>query len=97
MAAKDIMNEHCYVAWSIFQPNGGFLRESPLSYFRLPRRFKRAIRAIDSTTIELIAKCMDWAKHRKHKAAAKVHVALDLISFIPIRVVTDSANHHDVS
>ena len=27
---------------------------------------------------------MDWAKHRKHKAAAKVHVALDLISFIPI-------------
>ncbi len=40
---------------------------------------------------------MDWAKHRKHKAAAKVHVALDLISFIPIRVVTDSANHHDGS
>jgi len=77
------------IKWSIFQPNGDFLRESPLSYFRLPRRFKRAIRAIDSTTIELIAKCMDWAKHRKHKAAAKVHVALDLISFIPIRVVTD--------
>ena len=85
------------VKWSIFQPNGGFLRESPLSYFWLLRRFKRAIRAIGSTTIELIAKCMDWAKHRKHKAAAKVHVALDLISFIPIRVVTDSANHHDGS
>ena len=67
------------------------------SYFRLPHRFKRAIRAIDSTTIELITKCMDWAKHRKHKAAAKVHVALDLISFIPIRVITDSANHHDGS
>ena len=31
MAAKDIMNEHCYVAWSIFQPNGGFLRVSTLS------------------------------------------------------------------
>lgn len=40
---------------------------------------------------------MDWAKHRKHKAAAKVHVALDLISFIPVRIVTDSANHHDGS
>ena len=53
--------------------------------------------AIDSTTIELITKCMDWAKHRKHKAAAKVHVALDLISFIPIRVISDSANHHDGS
>ena len=74
-----------------------FFTQGGPSYFRLPRRFKRAIRAIDSTTIELIAKCMDWAKHRKHKAAAKVHVALDLISFIPIRVVTDSANHHDGS
>ena len=74
-----------------------FVSQGGRSYFRLPRRFKRAIRAIDSTTIELIAKCMDWAKHRKHKAAAKVHVALDLISFIPIRVVTDSANHHDGS
>ena len=76
------------------QTHPKFFTQGGRSYFRLPRRFKRAIRAIDSTTIELIAKCMDWAKHRKHKAAAKVHVALDLISFIPIRVVTDSANHH---
>ena len=30
MAAKDIMNEHCYVAWSIFQPNGDTLREPAL-------------------------------------------------------------------
>ena len=79
------------------QTHPEFFSQGGRSYFRLPRRFKRAIRAIDSTTIELIAKCMDWAKHRKHKAAAKVHVALDLISFIPIRVVTDSANHHDGS
>ena len=31
MAAKDIMNEHCYVAWSIFQPNTKPLGESALS------------------------------------------------------------------
>lgn len=79
------------------QTHPNFFTLGARSYFRLPRRFKRAIRAIDSTTIELIARCMDWAKHRKHKAAAKVHVALYLISFIPIRVVTDSANHHDGS
>lgn len=79
------------------QTHPTFFKQGGRSYFRLPRRFKRAIRAIDSTTIELIAKCMDWAKHRKHKAAAKVHVALDLISFIPVRIVTDSANHHDGS
>lgn len=77
--------------------NPEFFNKGSRAYFRLPKRFKRAIRAIDSTTIELIAKCMDWAKHRKHKAAAKVHVALDLISFIPVRVITDSANHHDGS
>lgn len=79
------------------QTHPKFFTQGGRSYFSLPRRFKRAIRAIDSTTIELIAKCMDWTKHRKHKAAAKVHVALNLISFIPIRVVTDSANHHDGS
>ena len=79
------------------QTHPQFFSQGGRSYFRLPKRFKRAIRAIDSTTIELIAKCMDWAKHRKHKAAAKVHMALDLISFIPVRVVTDSANHHDGS
>ena len=79
------------------QTHPKFFTQGGRSYFRLPRRFKRAIRAVDSTTIELIAKCMDWAKHRKHKAAAKVHVALDLISFIPIRIITDSANHHDGS
>ena len=40
---------------------------------------------------------MDWAKHRKHKTAVEVHVGFDLISFIPIRVVKDSANHHGSS
>ena len=32
-------------------------------YSGVPRRFKRTINAIDSTTIRLFANCMDWAKH----------------------------------
>lgn len=72
-----------------------FFQAGTRRYFRLPRRFKRAIRAIDSTTIELIAKCMEWAKHRKRKAAAKLHMALDLASFLPIRIVADAAKSHD--
>ena len=36
-------------------------------------RFKVRIHAIDSTTIELVAGCMDWAQHRRRKAAAKTH------------------------
>ena len=31
---------------------------------RLPRRFKRTVHVVDSTTIKLFANCMDWARHR---------------------------------
>lgn len=64
-------------------------------YFRFPRKLKRVVRAIDSTTIELISKCMDWAKHRKRKAAAKLHMSLDAASFLPVRIVPEPAKHHD--
>ena len=50
---------------------------------RLPRRFKRGNHAIDSSTIALVANCMDWAKHRHRKAAAKMHLRLNLQSFLP--------------
>lgn len=42
------------------------------------RRFNTAIHAVDSTTIQLVANSMDWAKHRRRKAAAKCHMNLDL-------------------
>ena len=44
----------------------------------LPRRFKRTINMVDSTTIQLVANCMNWGRHRRQKAAAKCHVRLDL-------------------
>lgn len=34
-------------------------------------RFKMPIYVVDSTVMELVANCMDWAKHRRRKAAAK--------------------------
>lgn len=58
-------------------------------------RFKRAINAVDSTTIQLVANCMDWAKHRCRKAAAKVHLRLDLQSFLPRFAIVDTAREHD--
>ena len=30
-------------------------------------RFKKAIYAIDSTTIQLALNCIDWAKHRRRR------------------------------
>lgn len=65
------------------------------SFGRLPRRFKRAVHVIDSSTIKLFANCMDWARHRRRKAAAKLHLRLDLQSFLPSFAVVDSAKGHD--
>ena len=62
---------------------------------RFLRRFKRKIHAIDSTTIPLIASCMDWAKHRRQKAAAKCHLRLDLQSFLPRVAIIDTARDAD--
>jgi len=65
---------------------------------RRPRfafRFKRVIHLVDSTTIQLVANCMDWAKHRRRKAAAKCHLRLDLQSFLPRFAIVDTARHSD--
>src|SRR6266487_277009 len=62
---------------------------------RFARRFKRTIHVVDSTTIQLIASCMDWAKHRRRKAAAKCHLRLDLQSFLPRFAIVDTAREAD--
>jgi len=65
---------------------------------RRPRfafRFKRLIHVVDSTTMQLIARCLDWAKHRRRKAAAKCHLRLDLQSFLPRFAVVDTAKDND--
>jgi len=62
---------------------------------RILGRFKRVVHAVDSTTIELVASCMDWAKHRRRKAAAKCHVRLNLQTFLPSFAIIDTAKHHD--
>jgi hypothetical protein len=59
------------------------------------RRFRRTIHVVDSTTIQLIASCMDWAKHRLRKAAAKCHMRLDLQSFLPRFAIIDTARDND--
>jgi hypothetical protein len=58
-------------------------------------RFKRMIHVVDSTTIQLVANCLDWAKHRRRKAAAKCHLRLNLQSFLPRFAIVDTARHSD--
>jgi hypothetical protein len=83
--------------WTVFEHLGnlspGFV--SGRAGKRFARKFKRTIHLVDSTTIPLIASCMDWARHRRRKAAAKCHLRLDLQSFLPRFAIVDTARHND--
>lgn len=63
--------------------------------FKMPRRFKRTISAVDSSVIRLVANCIDWARHRRRKAAAKLHLRLNIGCFLPAFAIIDTAAHHD--
>jgi hypothetical protein len=58
-------------------------------------RFKAPISILDSTVIQLVANNLDWAKHRRRKAAAKTHMRLSLQSLLPQCVIIDTAREHD--
>jgi hypothetical protein len=82
--------------WKVFAHLGtlspgfaGGRRRAPL------QRFKRAVHIIDSTVIQLVANCLDWASHRRRKAAAKCHVRLDFQSLLPYMIIVDQARPHD--
>jgi hypothetical protein len=62
---------------------------------RLIKKLRRKIHVVDSTTIQLVASCIDWARHRRRKAAAKCHVRLDLQSFLPRFAIIDTARDAD--
>lgn len=61
----------------------------------LAHRFRRVIHVVDSTTIQLVASCIDWARHRRRKAAAKCHMRLDLQSMLPRFAIVDTARDND--
>lgn len=81
--------------WETLKHLQGEVEGFGLAYQGIPRRFKRAIYAVDSSTIALVANCMPWAKHRRRKAGAKCHLRLDLQSFLPACAIVEEASHHD--
>ncbi len=58
-------------------------------------RLKRGIFAIDSTTLKLTLDSIDWARHRRKKAAAKTHMTLNVGSRLPTFAVVEDAAHHN--
>src|SRR6266702_1256538 len=83
--------------WAVYEHLGDLSPEflSGKAGKKFARKFKRAIHLVDSTTIQLIASCIDWAKHRRRKAAAKCHLRLDLQSFLPRFAIIDTAREAD--
>ena len=63
---------------------------------RLAARFRATIHVIDATTIHLIASCMDWAKHRRRKAAAKCHMRINMRTQLPQFAIIDTASENDI-
>jgi len=63
---------------------------------RLARRFRRSIHIIDSTVIELVSSCVDWANHNRRKAAIKCHLRLSLRTLLPQFAFLSSARDNDV-
>ncbi len=58
-------------------------------------RVKAPMFAVDSSTIRLTTDSFDWARHRRSKAAAKLHLTLDLGSRLPSFAIVEDAAHHD--
>ena len=63
---------------------------------RLAARFRATIHVVDATTIQLIASCLDWARHRRRKAAAKCHLRMNMRSQLPCFAVIDTARQNDI-
>lgn len=58
-------------------------------------RFRRPIHAVDSTVVQLVLSCISWAKHRRRKAAAKLHLRIDVQNQLPRFAVINTAKEHD--
>lgn len=90
----------CAMAESLFWQTLRHLEQTYAGFGRgqsagMAHRFRRSIHIVDSTVVQLMASCLDWAKHRRRKAAAKCHLRLHLRSMLPSCVVIGSAKEHD--
>ena len=61
----------------------------------LSRIRSHGIFLLDSSTIQLTLNCFDWARHRRMKAAAKLHMTMELSSRLPSFAIVEDAAYHD--
>ena len=86
--------------WRIYQDFAQVLIQSTRELYLgdpLAVQLDQTAYALDSTIIDLCLSLFPWAKFRKHKAAVKAHVLLDLRASIPTTVIITPAAVHDVN
>jgi transposase len=86
--------------WRIYQDFAMVLIEKARALYSedsFSVRLKRAVYALDSTTIDLCLSLFPWAKFRSTKAAVKLHTLMDLRGNIPSVIVISRGNVHDVN
>ncbi|HEY6072805.1 MAG TPA: IS4 family transposase [Anaerolineales bacterium] len=90
-------NEHR--PWELYQTVFGELlsRCQAVAAGRKKFRFKNRLLSMDSTSIDLCASIYDWAKYKRTKGAAKVHLVLDNEGYLPVFACITDGKTHDVT
>jgi hypothetical protein len=91
-----------FIQTLFWEVNALFSRQTPAFAYGIRNksplhRFKCKIHAVDSTIVQLCANSIDWAKYRSRKAAAKVHLRLDLRSFLPSFLIIGKGSQNDAT
>lgn len=60
-------------------------------------RLRRTIHAVDATVIQLMASCLEWARHQRRKAAAKCHLRLNLRGLLPQFVLVSATREPELA
>jgi hypothetical protein len=63
---------------------------------QVPNKFKKVVRLIDSSLVEVSLGLFDWAKFRKTKGAIKIHAQYNFTSQIPEVVCITDGKVHDI-
>lgn len=90
-------NEHR--PWELYQTvfHDLLVRCQAVAVGRKKFRFKNRLLSLDSTSIDLCASLYDWAKFKRTKGAAKVHLVLDNEGYLPVFAHITDGKTHDVT
>lgn len=92
-----VSDANCRIESTVFQNVFLDLVARTLQYSgNIPKSFKRVVKVIDSSIVELTLSLFDWARFRTTKGAIKIHAVYNLSCQIPEIVSITNGNVADV-